>query len=203
MEAYSQGIFPWFGEEDEYILWWSPGRRAVAEPGHMRVTRSLNKSIRNAGFEVRADHDFANVVRGCMASRATQSGTWITDDMFEAYCRLHDQGLAHSIETWREGELVGGLYGVSLGLAFFGESMFAKENDASKVAFYALHQLLKAWSFTMIDCQIQNDHLASLGVEEISRSEFLAQLKQNPLAQTKMGNWQLLTGSANLLTYAG
>ncbi|MEM6999664.1 MAG: leucyl/phenylalanyl-tRNA--protein transferase [Pseudomonadota bacterium] len=201
--AYAHGIFPWFGEEDEHILWWSPGERAWLAPGGMRVTRSLKKRLRNTDFRVCTDRNFAAVVAGCQAPRSQQDGTWITQTMAEAYQRLHLRGLAHSFETYLDGQLVGGLYGVSLGRWFFGESMFSQVPDASKVAFFGLSQVLQAWSFTGIDCQLANPHLQSLGVAMQPRQEFLQQLAHNSLADTRQGTWQIDESSANLLQYAG
>ena len=190
VEAYARGIFPWFGEEDEHIFWWSPSQRAVIEPGEMKVSRSLGKRIRNGGFEVTFDQDFQAVVIGCQQPRDASSGTWITDEMLHAYTQMHQAGLAHSVEV-REGDaLVGGLYGISLGKFFFGESMFSRVRDASKVGFFHLNQYLKELDFVLIDCQIQNPHLETLGVKEIPRRDFLALLAHNPLDETLQGNWQ-------------
>ncbi|XOV81799.1 MAG: leucyl/phenylalanyl-tRNA--protein transferase [bacterium] len=188
--AYSQGIFPWFDSDDDHVLWWSPSQRAVLTPGHMRVTRSLSKRIRNGGFEVTFDEDFAAVVAGCSGARGAQHGTWITPKMTSAYIDLHHAGYAHSVEAWRQGKLVGGLYGVSLGKLFFGESMFAREKDASKVAFHMLQETLCRWAFELIDCQIMNPHLQSLGVHTMPRDEFLRYLADNAHASTRQGSWQ-------------
>ena len=198
LTAYAHGIFPWFDSDDEHVLWWCPARRAVIEPGRMRRTRSLTKRIKNAGFEVRLDSAFDAVVAGCSGPRAKADGTWITPAMRRAYGELHRAGFAHSVEVWQDDELVGGLYGVSLGLYFFGESMFARASDASKVAFHALHVQLEAWAFRLIDCQIQNPHLESLGVIEIPRDEYLAALADNPLEQTRSGPWPLHESLAKL-----
>jgi leucyl/phenylalanyl-tRNA--protein transferase len=202
LEAYARGIFPWFDAEDEHIFWWSPSSRAVIQPGQMRVTKSLRKRIRNSGFTVTVDQAFESVVEGCQAPRGMASGTWITEEMSAAYVQLHQQGFAHSFETWLEGELVGGLYGVSLGRLFFGESMFSTLPDASKIAFFGLQTLLQDWSFTLIDCQIMNPHLESLGVASIPRSDFLNVLEDNPLHLTRVGRWHLEDGADNLLNYA-
>ena len=203
VEAYSRGIFPWFDDDAGPILWWSPAERAVLQPGTMRVTRSLAKRIRNAGFEMTVDHAFAEVIDGCRAPRDGQPGTWITQDMCDAYIALHAAGFAHSLETWLEGELVGGLYGVSLGRMFFGESMFSRANDASKVAFFYLDRLASAWSFDLIDCQMRNPHLSTLGVSTITRDDFLAKLRENDLSQTRIGNWSTFVDLATLNPYAG
>ncbi len=190
LEAYSSGIFPWFDSDDDHILWWSPSRRAVLEPGTMHVSRSLAKRIRNAGFEVTIDEAFAAVVAGCQAPREHGGGTWITPNMQRAYAELFEQGFAHSVEVWEDGNLCGGLYGVSLGAMFFGESMFSRAADASKVAFYHLQRQLADWQFALIDCQIMNPHLERLGVIEIPRAEFLQILARNAHRATRPGPWR-------------
>lgn len=157
----------------------------------MKVSRSLTKRIRNAGFVLTVDQAFSRVLDHCAAPRRDATGTWITAEMKTAYLGLHEAGLAHSFETYLEGELVGGLYGVSLGLCFFGESMFSLVPDGSKIAFQALHHHLSVWEFDLIDCQLQNPHLESLGVYEMPRSEFLHALRANPLEQTRRGRWHL------------
>ena len=190
VEAYARGIFPWFERDDGPICWWSPAKRAVVRPGAMRVTRSLSKRIRNGGFSVSFDGCFETVVEACARSRATSLGTWITPRMQDAYQELHRCGIAHSVEIWQSEALVGGLYGVSLGSMFFGESMFSVQPDASKVAFYHLNQRLQDWEFTLLDCQMMTSHLASLGAEPMARTDFLDLLAQNDLAQTRLGSWQ-------------
>jgi leucyl/phenylalanyl-tRNA--protein transferase len=170
--AYRQGIFPWYNE-GQPILWWSPDPRMVLSPAAFIVRRSLAKRIRNGGFEMRIDTRFAEVMEACASPRAGQDGTWISAAMLEAYTRLHQLGFAHSVETWLNGELVGGLYGVAIGKMFYGESMFSLIKDASKVALAALCRQLAAWDFGMIDCQMQTPHLASLGAREISRAAFI------------------------------
>jgi leucyl/phenylalanyl-tRNA---protein transferase len=172
LEAYSRGCFPWFNE-GEPVLWWSPDPRMVLMPGELHVSRSLLKRIRHGGFSVRADTAFRDVMEACAAPRPGQSGTWITDDMIDAYGTLHDAGYAHSIETWIDGELAGGLYGVAIGRAFFGESMFARVSDASKLAFVHLVSQLQQWEFGIIDCQMNTAHLAAFGAREIPRVAFL------------------------------
>lgn len=173
LEAYRQGIFPWFSE-GQPILWWSPAPRLVLEPQRLRVRRSLRKVLRHRGFVTTLDVNFPSVIANCARLRA--EGTWITPEMIDAYIRLHALGHAHSVETWHEGRLVGGLYGVALGGVFFGESMFHLESDASKVALVRLCAECRARGITLIDCQMSTPHLRSLGAEEISREEFLAQL---------------------------
>ena len=177
LEAYRNGIFPWFGH-DQPILWWSPDPRMVLFPAALKVSRSLARTLRNARFEVRADTAFDAVIEGCRQPRRGESGTWITEEMAEAYGTLHRAGFAHSVETWLDGKLVGGLYGVALGRAFFGESMFARVSDASKVALVALARQLQHWGFGVIDCQMNTAHLASLGAREISRAEFTRRLRE-------------------------
>jgi len=189
LEAYRRGIFPWFNEDDGPILWWSPDPRGVLELDGLRVSRSLRKRIRNAGFEASFDRDFAGVVAGCSEARSYADGTWITPRMAGAYRTLHELGYAHSLEIRQQGELVGGLYGVSLGAMFFGESMFSRVPDASKVALYHLVEQLKRWDFDLIDCQMINPHLATLGVIEMPRAEFLQRLAASAQRPTRRGIW--------------
>jgi leucyl/phenylalanyl-tRNA--protein transferase len=171
--AYSMGIFPWYSEGSP-ILWWSPDPRLVLFPQELKVSRSLRQTIKKDIYRVTFDTAFKRVIENCAdIPRGHESGTWITPDIIEAYCRLHDAGFAHSVETWREDELAGGLYGVALGGIFFGESMFSRRTDASKVAFVKLVEQLIAWDFKMIDCQMTTRHLMSFGAREIPRSEFL------------------------------
>ena len=177
LEAYRLGIFPWFSEGDP-ILWWSPDPRMVLFPDELKVSRSLAKALRNRRYEIRFDCDFAGVIRACSAPRDGQPGTWITPEMRSAYLRLHQLGYAHSVETWMDGELAGGLYGVALGAAFFGESMFARVRDASKIALVHLVRKLHAEGFGMIDCQMRTGHLASLGAREIPRTRFSRKLRE-------------------------
>ena len=178
--AYRQGIFPWFND-DNRIYWWSPDPRTVLFPDRFRVSRSLGKSIRNRGYSVTADRAFTSVIRNCaLAPRGEVGGvdTWITAGIMQAYCELHRLGVAHSVETWHEGELVGGLYGVSIGRVFFGESMFSVKRDASKVALFHTVRQLRAWNFAVIDCQVPTELLLSLGAEQIPRRDFLKIVKQ-------------------------
>ncbi|MDX2217577.1 MAG: leucyl/phenylalanyl-tRNA--protein transferase [Burkholderiales bacterium] len=177
LDAYSHGIFPWYSE-GEPVLWWSPDPRMVLVPDQLRVTRSLAKTVRSGKFEIRFDTAFERVMRECAAPREGQDGTWIVDDIARAYTALHERGFAHSVESWRDGELVGGLYGVALPRMFFGESMFARETDASKVALVALVGKLKADGFGLIDCQQETRHLASLGAAPIPRAEFVQKLRE-------------------------
>ncbi|HYI85566.1 MAG TPA: leucyl/phenylalanyl-tRNA--protein transferase [Burkholderiales bacterium] len=172
LEAYRRGVFPWYSG-NEPVLWWSPDPRMVLYCQELKVSRSLAKSARNKGFEVRVDTAFTAVLEGC-ADRP--QGTWLGGDMKKAYQRLHRAGFAHSFETWLEGELVGGLYGVAIGRMFYGESMFSRETDASKVALVALVGELRAREFPLIDCQMHTPLLASLGAREIPRGTFLREL---------------------------
>jgi leucyl/phenylalanyl-tRNA--protein transferase len=169
--AYRSGIFPWYGP-GQPILWWSPDPRLVLFPGRLRVARSLAKTIRKGTFSITIDQAFDAVISACAEPRPGQAGTWITQEMMAAYRELHAAGYAHSVECWREGKLAGGLYGVAIGRAFFGESMFARTTDASKVAFVGLVRQLSRWGFPLIDCQVHTAHLASLGAEMIPRREF-------------------------------
>ncbi len=177
IEAYRHGIFPWFNE-GEPILWWSPDPRMVLFPQELKISRSLRKTLKRGNYEIRADSVFKQVMEACAAPRGEHTGTWIHAEMIAAYGRLHEMGMAHSMETWIEGELVGGLYGVGQGKMFFGESMFSRVSDASKIAFVHLVAQLQRWGFEMIDCQMKTEHLASLGAREISRNEFRQKLKE-------------------------
>lgn len=173
--AYRHGCFPWFGE-GEPILWWSPDPRMVLVPEELHVSRSLARRWRRGGYQVRSDTAFRDVVEGCAAPRSDDGGTWITADMLEAYDRLHHAGWAHSAETWIDGRLAGGLYGVAIGRIFFGESMFAREADASKLALVHLVVQLRRWGFGLLDCQMQTAHLARFGARLIPREDFRARL---------------------------
>ena len=172
LDAYGRGIFPWFGDDDP-LLWWSPDPRMVLFVDELHVSRSLRRVIKSARFDVRFDTRFIDVMRACGEPRPDQDGTWITAEMIAAYSRLWELGHAHSIESWADGELVGGLYGVAIGRMFFGESMFARRTDASKVAFVAAVRQLSRWGFRLVDCQMPTAHLASLGAREVPRAEFL------------------------------
>lgn len=191
LEAYRHGIFPWY-EEDQPILWWSPDPRAVLFPDKLHVPRSLDKTIRRGHFTLTLDTCFRAVMMECAGPRPQypEGGTWITPAMIEAYTRLHEQGYAHSIETWQEGKLVGGLYGVAIGGAFFGESMFSRATDASKVALVSLVRQLRAWGFKIFDCQQASPHVIALGAEEISRREFLEHLNAALKLPDRRGRWQ-------------
>ena len=172
LSAYSQGIFPWF-DDDQPILWWSPDPRMVIELDAFEPSRSLRKLLRRGGFTFSLDTSFAQVIQSCAAPRNDDAGTWITGEMQNAYTALHDLGFAHSVEVWQDGVLVGGLYGVAIGKQFFGESMFSKVSNASKAALSTLAKQLRRWDFALVDCQIANPHLESLGAVEIARSDFL------------------------------
>ena len=186
--AYRCGIFPWFNEGDP-ILWWSPDPRMVLFPPELKISRSLRKTLKKANYTIRADSAFNQVVRACAEPRKERPGTWIHDEMIAAYTALHEMGLAHSIETWMEGELVGGLYGVAQGKMFFGESMFSRTTDASKIAFVHLVRHLERRGFKMIDCQMKTAHLASFGAREISREEFSLKLKELVNYPERVDKW--------------
>lgn len=177
LEAYRHGIFPWFNS-GEPILWWSPDPRMVLFPDEFKISRSLGKTLRHGKHEVRCDTAFEEVMRACAAPRDDQGGTWIHEDMIAAYGALHELGYAHSVETWLDGKLVGGLYGIAIGRMFYGESMFHTSRDASKIALAHLARQLEDWQFGMIDCQMNTPHLASLGAHEIPRTEFIARLQE-------------------------
>ncbi|HEY1407281.1 MAG TPA: leucyl/phenylalanyl-tRNA--protein transferase [Spirochaetota bacterium] len=189
LDAYSRAIFPWY-EEDQPVIWWSPDPRFVLFPEKVLVSKSMRQVLRRNLFEVRFDTAFRRVITSCAETpRRHERGTWITPDMIEAYCELHAQGYAHSAEAWQDGELVGGLYGVSLGSIFFGESMFARVSNASKAAFLTLTGKLSARNFTLIDSQVRTDHLTTLGGEEITRSRYLDILADALTRPTLRGNW--------------
>jgi leucyl/phenylalanyl-tRNA--protein transferase len=177
LAAYRHGVFPWFNEGDP-ILWWSPDPRLVLFPREIRIHRSLRRTLRQQYFDVRVDTDFPAVITACAAPREPGGGTWITPKMQIAYFNMFELGYAHSVECWRKGQLVGGLYGLALGRVFFGESMFSQETDASKVALIHLAKLLAEKDFAMIDCQMTTAHLLSMGAREITRTEFRAGLER-------------------------
>jgi len=188
LSAYQQGIFPWY-EDGQPILWWSPDPRLIIEPKNFKVSRSLRKVLKKQIFQVKTDTAFSQVIEACGGPRRSGQGTWITEDIKDAYTQLHELGYAHSVESWYEEELVGGLYGIFMGKCFFGESMFAKKTDASKVAFASLVTQMKDWGVDMIDCQVTSDHLLSLGAHEIPRQEFLQRLKFAIQRQTPPKKW--------------
>ncbi len=174
--AYRRGIFPWY-EQGQPILWWSPDPRAVIYPESLRVSASLKKTLHKDRFQVTCDRDFSGVIKACAAPRQNQPGTWLNREMIAAYSVLYEHGYAHSVECWAEGELVGGLYGVTLGQVFFGESMFSRLVDASKVALVKLTRHLQVWGYRLIDGQVDSRHLASMGALLIPRREFIAQIE--------------------------
>ena len=189
MRAYSQGIFPWFNP-DEPILWWCPDPRAALPPSQMHVSHSLRKRIRRQDYAVTLDRAFDQVLEACAAARTKSRGTWLGNDMQSAYREMHRNGHSHSVEVWREGRLIGGLYGVALGRVFFGESMFSRADDGSKLAFHFLCQQLHEWRFELIDCQISSAHLSTLGAREIRRDEFLSRMRQGVALPGYPGLWR-------------
>lgn len=188
--AYRAGIFPWFST-DEPILWWSPNPRAVLFPTRFKASRRLQRTLRQHPYAITLDTAFDAVMQACAAPRADQPGTWITADMQAAFNRLHALGIAHSIEVWEDAELIGGLYGVALGGAFFGESMFSRKPNASKIAMAWLCGQLAAWDFLFLDCQMPTPHLLSLGAKCLPRAEFLAWLGRSQRQPDRLGHWQL------------
>jgi leucyl/phenylalanyl-tRNA--protein transferase len=189
INAYRHGIFPWFNP-GEPILWWSPDPRLVLFPEKLKVSRSLKKTLRHQRFYTTYNQSFASVVQACAAPRDEHGGTWITNSMQEAYWALHQRGVAHSIEVWQEGELVGGLYGVAIGRVFFGESMFHRVTDASKVAFAGLVGHLIEWGYELVDCQVSSGHLLSLGAENIPRAKFIELLDRYCEQLPASGAWK-------------
>jgi leucyl/phenylalanyl-tRNA--protein transferase len=191
LAAYSQGIYPWYNEGDP-ILWWSPDPRMVLFPEHFICSKSLQRTLKSKKYAVRTDENFYDVIEACASVyRRGQKGTWITNEMVEAYTILYEEGYAHSVETYIDGVLAGGLYGVSLGKIFFGESMFYKERDASKIALYYLNKIMLAWDFHFIDVQQSTGHLRRLGASEISRKKFLHLLQNALQYPTKRGKWKI------------
>jgi leucyl/phenylalanyl-tRNA--protein transferase len=188
LDAYRQGIFPWFNP-GEPILWWSPDPRMVLFPHDLRISRSLSRRLRRGEFELRCDSAFAAVIRACAQPRPEQHGTWITSAMQRAYLRLHELGHAHCVECWCDGVLAGGLYGIAIGRAFYGESMFSHRTDASKAALAHLARYLESRGYAVIDCQMSTTHLASLGAREIRRSEFVAALAEWTQHGDPPGKW--------------
>ena len=187
--AYANGLFPWYSE-DEPLLWWSLDPRLIIRPGEMKVSKSLRHTLKKGKFEAKIDTRFREVMLHCAKTpRPDQDGTWIQDEMVDAYSHLHELGFAHSFETYLDGELVGGLYGISLGQVFFGESMFHTVTDASKVAFWHLHRFLVENNFKLIDCQQETNHLMSLGAYAIPRSQFINELQSLVYEPTLVGNW--------------
>lgn len=177
IDAYRHGIFPWYSE-DQPILWWSPVPRCVIFPSEVHISRRLRRRFNQGRHHLTADQAFIRVIGACSGPRHDQDGTWITPEMEAAYIRLHELGIAHSVEVWAEDELIGGIYGLALGRVFFGESMFSRQVDASKIALVALSKQLERWDFTLLDCQVSNPHLLSMGAVEISRAEFNQQLER-------------------------
>jgi len=188
LAAYRRGIFPWYSGA-EPILWWSPDPRMVLYCDELKVSRSLAKNMRNKGFELRLDTDFAGVLEGCAAPRRDGAGTWLGEAMRAAYLRLHAAGWAHSVECWRAGELAGGLYGIAIGRMFYGESMFSRATDASKIALAALVGELRARGFPMIDCQVRTPLLGAMGAREIPRRDFLRRLRALVNYPEPIGKW--------------
>jgi leucyl/phenylalanyl-tRNA--protein transferase len=186
--AYRSGIFPWY-DDGQPLLWWSPDPRCVLCPGDLHVSRRLRRTVRQSGAEVRFNHDFGQVIRACAAPRASQQDTWITVDMIAAFEQLHKEGWAHSIEVWENGELSGGLYGLAIGRVFFGESMFSREPNASKIALLALARYLQDGQFELLDCQVISGHLLSLGATLVPRTEFASGLARLCDPPHRFENW--------------
>ena len=189
IQAYRCGIFPWY-QDDQPILWWSPEQRMALNPEHLNISRSMRKLLRKQKFKVTLDTAFQEVIEHCAQLRE-ESGTWITLEMQEAYCQLHELGYAHSVEVWEDDTLVGGLYGISMGLIFFGESMFSLRDNASKIGFIWFVKQLQAWHYQLIDCQVPSDHLRSLGAEDMPRQQFIKHLERCRDLTGREGHWQM------------
>ena len=196
--AYKHGIFPWY-DESQVVLWWSPDPRCVLEPGEFHLSKRLQRYVRKLDFEVSFNHASADVVAACAESRINQQGTWITQDMADAYCELHEMGWAHSVEVWQGNKLVGGLYGLAIGRVFFGESMFSRSTHASKIAMLALCKLLIQSDFLLLDCQVVSPHLLTLGAKELARGAFRAILDRGCEPTTRFENWPKERFPANSL----
>lgn len=189
LTAYENGIFPWFNDENP-ILWWSPNPRLIIKPTEFKVSKSFRRVLKKKTFDIKFDNRFEEVIEKCKSTfRKEEEGTWITNEIKDSYINLHHHGFAHSVEVYEQEKLVGGLYGVSLGKAFFGESMFFEKRDASKVALYYLCKELSKWNFHLIDAQVETDHLLSLGAKKIPRTEFLTKLEQALNYPTCQGKW--------------
>lgn len=191
LEAYQRGIFPWY-EPDQPILWWSPDPRCVLFPERIHISRSLKKSLSKQLYRVSMDEAFSHVIRACAAPRQDTDGTWISTDMERAYIELHQRGIAHSVEAWSGDELVGGLYGLAIGQVFFGESMFSRRSDTSKISLVHLCGQLRDWGYKLIDCQVDNPHLQSLGAELLPRNEFIGLLNRYSDGGGQASPWRLL-----------
>lgn len=189
IEAYRCGIFPWYTDGDP-IIWWSPNPRFVLFPAELYVSKTMRQVLRRSVFTITCDGDFRGVIQGCREPRKKERGTWITDEMLEGYVRLHEMGIAHSIEAWQGNELAGGLYGLSLGRCFFGESMFTRTDNASKAAFITLVRKLASLDFIIVDCQVYTAHLESLGARHIDREEYLEILSEGLRHETLQGSWK-------------
>jgi len=197
ISAYKRGIFPWYNP-GEPILWWSPDPRCVIYPNQVHISKSLKKTLRKNDFRVTFDLNFDEVIRSCSGPRQKANGTWISEEIIDAYTRLHRMGIAHSVEVWRDKQLIGGLYGMALGRIFFGESMFSKETDASKIAFSFLCHQLNKWGFALIDCQVHNPHLESMGAIEIPRDTFIDILVEHTEAAPHQG-WMFEIDTQHIL----
>lgn len=190
LNAYSHGIFPWYSEDRMPILWWSPDPRMVLFFDDLHISRSMRRVLNRPTFSLSFDRDFEGVIRGCRAPRQYQKETWITDNMARAYTALHALGFAHSLEVWHRKQLVGGIYGLALGRCFFGESMFSRRDNVSKLAFIRIAQNLETRGYHFLDCQVSSDHLKTLGAREITRREYLEKLRSGLGYPTERGNWR-------------
>jgi len=202
LDAYRHGIFPWYSS-GEPILWWSPDPRMVFETNRIHVSTKLRRFLRDCDWTIRADAAFAEVMCACAAPRPKQPTTWITREMFDAYCTLHALGHAHSFEAWSGDELVGGIYGVAIGRMFFGESMFSARTNGSKIALLALCRSLRDWEFPLLDAQVRSEHIASLGALEIPRAEFVRHVEMQTAKPELVGSWRDRIASIDIRDLAG
>ena len=189
LSAYRDGIFPWYSE-GQPVLWWSPAPRCVLFPEKVYLSRRTRRRFNSGEYRLTADSAFVQVIQACAEPRGDESGTWITHDMIDAYGRLHSMGYAHSVEVWRDNDLAGGIYGLAIGSVFFGESMFSRQTDGSKIALVALCKLLAGWNFGLLDCQVGNPHLYRMGAKDISRHEFELRLAELLPASCQAGSWR-------------
>ena len=190
LEAYKNGIFPWYSN-NQPILWWSPNPRTILYPGQIHISRSLKKTINRKNFTITCDQAFEQVIKACSMPRSDDNGTWLMPEMIDAYIKLHHHNYAHSVECWQDDNLVGGLYGIAIGRVFFGESMFSRISDASKICLVKLSAYLQEWNYDLIDCQVQSDHLLRMGAVQITREKFMSDLEHSCSMAPSRQSWNV------------